>query len=121
MIQCPTCGIVPVPYGDLPVLLPEDVQFMPTGESPLKFHEGFRYVKCPECDGEAERETDTMDTFMCSSWYQYAYMERHWKGGETLSPDDMPFNPDEGAYWLPVDQYTGGIEHATEYSGNHPG
>jgi len=113
MIQCPTCGIVPVPYGDLPVLLPEDVQFMPTGESPLKFHEGFRYVKCPECDGEAERETDTMDTFMCSSWYQYAYMERHWKGGETLSPDDMPFNPDEGAYWLPVDQYTGGIEHAT--------
>ena len=113
MIQCPTCGIVPVPYGDLPVLLPEDVQFMPTGESPLKFHEGFRYVKCPECDGDAERETDTMDTFMCSSWYQYAYMERHWMGGETLSADDTPFNPDEGAYWLPVDQYTGGIEHAT--------
>jgi len=113
MIDCPACGIVPVPYEDLPVLLPEDVQFMPTGESPLKFHERFRYVKCPDCGGDAERETDTMDTFMCSSWYQYAYMERHWKGGETLSADDMPFNPDEGDYWLPVDQYTGGIEHAT--------
>jgi leucyl-tRNA synthetase len=113
MIECPSCGIVPVPYEDLPVLLPEDVQFMPTGESPLKFHEGFRYVKCPGCGGDAERETDTMDTFMCSSWYQYAYMERHWKGGETLSADDMPFNPEEGDYWLPVDQYTGGIEHAT--------
>jgi leucyl-tRNA synthetase len=113
MIECPNCGIVPVPYQDLPVLLPEDVQFMPTGESPLKSHEEFRYVKCPECDGDAERETDTMDTFMCSSWYQYAYMERHWKGGETISDDDVPFNPTEGAYWLPVDQYTGGIEHAT--------
>jgi len=95
------------------VLLPEDVQFMPTGESPLKFHERFRYVKCPDCGGDAERETDTMDTFMCSSWYQYAYMERHWKGEETLSAGDMPFNPVEGDYWLPVDQYTGGIEHAT--------
>jgi leucyl-tRNA synthetase len=113
MIQCPSCGIVPVPYEDLPVLLPEDVQFMPTGESPLKFHEGFRYVKCPDCGGDAGRETDTMDTFMCSSWYQYAYMERDWKGGETLSAQDTPFNPVEGAYWLPVDQYTGGIEHAT--------
>ena len=113
MIDCPSCGIVPVPYEDLPVLLPEDVQFMPTGESPLKFHEGFRYVKCPRCGDDAERETDTMDTFMCSSWYQYAYMERHWKGGETLSADDIPFNPEQGDYWLPVDQYTGGIEHAT--------
>jgi leucyl-tRNA synthetase len=113
MIECPSCGIVPVPYEDLPVLLPEDVQFMPTGESPLNSHEGFRYVKCPGCGGDAERETDTMDTFMCSSWYQYAYMERHWKGGETLSADDMPFNPEEGDYWLPVDRYTGGIEHAT--------
>ncbi len=113
MIECPACGIVPVPYEDLPVELPEDVEFMPTGESPLKFHEGFRYVKCPRCGGDAERETDTMDTFMCSSWYQYSYMERHWKGGERLTPDDMPFNPQEGAYWLPVDQYTGGIEHAT--------
>jgi leucyl-tRNA synthetase len=114
MIECPTCGIVPVPYEDLPVLLPEDVQFMPTGESPLKFHEGFRQVKCPQCGNEdAERETDTMDTFMCSSWYQYAYMERHWGVDKPLSADSMPFNPIEGAYWLPVDQYTGGIEHAT--------
>ena len=113
MIECPSCGIVPVPYQDLPVLLPEDVQFMPTGESPLKFHKGFRYVKCPDCGGDAERETDTMDTFMCSSWYQYAYMERHWKGGETLNAGDVPFNPEEGDYWLPVDRYTGGIEHAT--------
>jgi leucyl-tRNA synthetase len=113
MITCPACGIVPVPYGDLPVELPEDVQFMPTGESPLKFHEGFRHVKCPQCGGEAERETDTMDTFMCSSWYQYAYMDPHWQDGQPLSPDDMPFNPAEGSYWLPVDQYTGGIEHAT--------
>ncbi|MEJ2560452.1 MAG: leucine--tRNA ligase, partial [Anaerolineae bacterium] len=113
MIQCPACGIVPVPYEDLPVLLPEDVEFMPTGESPLKFHKGFRYVKCPRCGVDAERETDTMDTFMCSSWYQYAFMEKHWKAGETLHADDMPFNPEEGAYWLPVDQYTGGIEHAT--------
>ncbi|MBN1994735.1 MAG: leucine--tRNA ligase [Anaerolineae bacterium] len=114
MIMCPSCGIVPVPYRNLPVLLPEDVKFMPTGESPLKFHEGFRQVKCPKCGSEeAERETDTMDTFMCSSWYQYAYMDPHWKDGETLSPDDTPFNPVEGDYWLPVDQYTGGIEHAT--------
>lgn len=114
MITCPACGIVPVPYGDLPVELPEDVQFMPTGESPLKFHEGFRHVKCPRCGSEdAERETDTMDTFMCSSWYQYAYMDPHWKDGQRLSPQDMPFNPVEGDYWLPVDQYTGGIEHAT--------
>jgi leucyl-tRNA synthetase len=114
MITCPSCGIVPVAYADLPVELPEDVQFMPTGESPLKFHEGFRYVKCPQCGSEnAERETDTMDTFMCSSWYQYAYMDPHWKEGQPLSPDDIPFNPAEGSYWLPIDQYTGGIEHAT--------
>jgi leucyl-tRNA synthetase len=54
-----------------------------------------------------------MDTFMCSSWYQYAYMDPHWKDGQPLSPDDSPFNPEQGHYWLPVDQYTGGIEHAT--------
>jgi leucyl-tRNA synthetase len=114
MITCPNCGIVPALYESLPVLLPEDVQFMPTGESPLKYHEGFRHVNCPRCgSAEAERETDTMDTFMCSSWYQYAYMDPTWKDGETLSADDSPFNPVEGEYWLPVDQYTGGIEHAT--------
>jgi len=113
MIDCPTCGIVPVPYEELPVELPFDVEFMPTGESPLKFHEGFRRVTCPRCGGEAERETDTMDTFMCSSWYQYSYMDPTWQDGQTLSPDDVPYKPDQGAYWLPVDQYTGGIEHAT--------
>jgi leucyl-tRNA synthetase len=113
MVDCPTCGIVPVPYEDLPVLLPDDVQFMPTGESPLKSHDAFQHVLCPRCKGEARRETDTMDTFMCSSWYQYAYMNPRWKAEEPLSADDIPYDPREGAYWLPVDQYTGGIEHAT--------
>jgi leucyl-tRNA synthetase len=86
---------------------------MPTGESPLKYHQGFQTVKCPTCGAEAKRETDTMDTFMCSSWYQYAYMNAHWKAAESLHADDIPYDPQEGAYWLPVDQYTGGIEHAT--------
>ena len=105
VIYCPEHGAVPVPDEDLPVMLPEDVEFMPTGESPLRFHEGFLHTTCPVCDKPSLRETDTMDTFMCSSWYQYRY----------LSPNDEenPFDPDEGAYWLPVDQYTGGIEHAT--------
>ena len=104
IIYCEKCGTVPVPEEDLPVLLPDDVDFMPTGESPLKFHEGFRYTTCPQCGGPAERETDTMDTFMCSSWYHYRY----------LSPDydEGPFDPEVGRYWLPVDQYTGGVEHA---------
>lgn len=105
VIYCPEHGAVPVPDEDLPVMLPEDVEFMPTGESPLKFHEEFLHTECPICGQPSLRETDTMDTFMCSSWYQYRY----------LSPDydDAPFDPVEGAYWLPVDQYTGGIEHAT--------
>ena len=113
IIYCPDCGIVPVPYEDLPVLLPDDAEFRPTGESPLKYHEGFRYVKCPQCGGDAERETDTMDTFMCSSWYQYAYISPYWKAGQPLRADDMPWDKSVGQYWLPVDQYTGGIEHAT--------
>ncbi len=113
IIYCETCGVVPVPYEDLPVLLPDDAEFKPTGESPLKYHEGFRYVKCPTCGGDAERETDTMDTFMCSSWYQYAYISPYWKSGEPLKADDMPWEKEKGNYWLPVDQYTGGIEHAT--------
>ena len=105
IIYCPEHGAVPVPDEDLPVILPYDVEFIPTGESPLKFHEGFLHTECPICGEPALRETDTMDTFMCSSWYQYRY----------LSPDydEGPFDPEEGDYWLPVDQYTGGIEHAT--------
>lgn len=104
IIYCKACGTVPVPYDDLPVVLPEDAEFSPTGESPLKLHDGFRRVTCPRCGKLAERETDTMDTFIDSSWYQYRY----------VSPHDQaaPFDPTAGAYWLPVDQYTGGAEHA---------
>jgi len=104
IVYCKNCGTVPVPEGALPVELPMDAEFLPTGESPLKLHEGFRRVTCPRCHGDAERETDTMDTFIDSSWYQYRY----------LSPDDphRPFDPKRGESWLPVDQYTGGVEHA---------
>jgi leucyl-tRNA synthetase len=113
IVYCDDCGTVPVPYEDLPVLLPEDATFRPTGESPLKFHQGFLHTTCPECGGPARRETDTMDTFMCSSWYHYAYLSPYYKEGEPAHVDSMPFDPEEGAYWLPVDLYTGGIEHAT--------
>ncbi len=106
MVYCDECGVVPVPYEDLPVLLPEDAEFMPTGESPLLYHERFLNTTCPKCGGPAKRETDTMDTFVCSSWYQYAYISPYYEG-------DVPFDPEKGDYWLPVDQYTGGIEHAT--------
>jgi leucyl-tRNA synthetase len=105
IVYCADCGVVPVPEDDLPVLLPHDVDFMPTGESPLRYHAGFLNTTCPHCGGPATRETDTMDTFMCSSWYQYRYLSPRYDGG--------PFDPEDGAYWLPVDQYTGGIEHAT--------
>ncbi len=105
IIYCPEHDAVPVPDEDLPVILPKDVEFVPTGESPLKFHDSFLHTVCPICGQPALRETDTMDTFMCSSWYQYRYLSPQY--------DDAPFDPDEGAYWLPVDQYTGGIEHAT--------
>lgn len=105
ILYCQKCGTVPVPEKDLPVLLPEDAEFLPTGESPLKNHEGFRNTTCPICGGPAERETDTMDTFMCSSWYQYGYLSPYYQG-------TTPFDPKEGEYWLPVDLYTGGIEHA---------
>ncbi len=104
IVYCASCGVVPVPYDQLPVRLPQDAAFLPTGESPLKLHAAFRTVSCPQCGGEAERETDTMDTFVDSSWYQYRYVSPH--------EPDAPFSPSLGRYWLPVDQYTGGIEHA---------
>jgi leucyl-tRNA synthetase len=105
IVHCEKCGAVAVPDDQLPVTLPEDVEWLPTGESPLKLHPTWRFTTCPKCGGPAERETDTMDTFMCSSWYHLRY----------LSPDfdEYPFDPKEYDYWMPVDIYTGGIEHAT--------
>lgn len=105
IVYCKDCGIVPVPEDQLPVLLPEDAAFLPTGESPLKYHEGFLHTTCPRCGHPAERETDTMDTFMCSSWYHMRYTSPGY--------DQGPFDPVRYKYWMPVDQYTGGIEHAT--------
>jgi len=104
MIYCDRCGITPVPERDLPVLLPEDAEFKPTGESPLKYNQQFVNTACPKCGGTARRETDTMDTFICSSWYFLRY----------TSPDtnDAPFDNEKVKYWLPVDLYTGGAEHA---------
>ncbi|MCM8745119.1 leucine--tRNA ligase [Thermomicrobium sp. CFH 73360] len=104
IVYCDRCGIVPVPEEQLPVLLPEDAEFMPTGQSPLVTHEAFVNTECPQCGGPARRETDTMDTFVDSSWYWYRYLSPH--------EDQRPFDPDKVAYWTPVDQYTGGIEHA---------
>ena len=105
VVYCQHCGAVPVPDEHLPVLLPDDVEWLPTGESPLKLHPTWRFTTCPTCGGPAERETDTMDTFMCSSWYHLRY----------LSPDysEGPFDPAQYNYWMPVDTYTGGSEHAT--------
>ncbi len=113
MLYCDHCGLVPVPYEELPVMLPDDVDFMPTGESPLKYHEGFLHTTCPQCGGPARRETDTMDTFMCSSWYQYAYLSPYYQEGQAAHADSSPWDPAEGKYWMPVDTYTGGAEHAT--------
>jgi leucyl-tRNA synthetase len=104
IILCDECGVVPVPEEDLPVLLPEEAEFMPTGESPLKLDPAFYNTECPRCGDPATRETDTMDTFMDSSWYWYRYLSPHY--------DEGPFDPERGEKWLPVDQYTGGIEHA---------
>ena len=113
IIYCESCGMQQVPYDELPVVLPDDAEFKPTGESPLKYHEGFLKTKCPKCGGDAERETDTMDTFICSSWYYYAYVSPYWKKGETLSKTDLPWDAEKIRNMCPVDQYTGGIEHAT--------
>ncbi len=105
MIHCEKHGWNPVPTDQLPVTLPEDVEWKPTGESPLKLHPTWKNTTCPICGEFATRETDTMDTFMCSSWYHLRY----------LSPwyEDGPFDDKEYNYWMPVDTYTGGIEHAT--------
>ena len=104
IIYCDSCGIVPVPEKDLPVTLPPDVPFTGKGGSPLREDELFLKVICPKCMGVARRETDTMDTFVDSSWYFLRY----------LSPklDSAPFDPDKAGYWMPVDQYIGGVEHA---------
>ena len=94
VIHCKNCGTVPVPYEDLPVMLPDDAEFKPTGESPLKYHPGFLNTECPKCGGSAERETDTMDTFICSSWYYYGYVSPYWKKGEKLKKEDLPWDPE---------------------------
>ena len=104
VVYCRKCGTVAVPEKELPVLLPEDVGFRPTGESPLKFSKGFVNTKCPKCKAPATRETDTMDTFVDSSWYFLRYI--------TPKLDDRPFDTALVNKWLPVDQYIGGIEHA---------
>lgn len=105
IVFCKHCGEVAVPDDQLPVLLPDDVEWKPTGESPLKLHPTWRFTRCPLCGGDAERETDTMDTFMCSSWYHLRYLSPKFTEG--------PFKQDEYDYWMPVDTYTGGVEHAT--------
>jgi leucyl-tRNA synthetase len=104
IIYCPDCGTVPVPEKDLPVMLPEDVSFDTGSVSPLAKTESFVNCKCPVCGQEARRETDTMDTFICSSWYYLRY----------TSPDTLsgPIDTQKANYWMPVDQYIGGIEHA---------
>jgi leucyl-tRNA synthetase len=103
-VYCPDHGVVPVPEDQLPVLAPDDVEFLPTGQSPLALHEGFLHTTCPICGGPATRETDTMDTFVDSSWYFLRFCDP-WS-------TDRPFDPAAAAHFMPVDQYIGGIEHA---------
>ena len=104
IIYCPHCGEVLVPEDQLPVRLPEDVSFNAGAKSPLATSEEFVHCKCPKCGADAIRETDTMDTFLCSSWYYLRYTDAH--------NDKMPFDKELNNYWGPVDQYIGGIEHA---------
>lgn len=104
VVHCEACGIVPVPEDELPVLLPDNVKFTPDGVSPLSRLESWMNVPCPNCKEPARRETDTLDTFICSSWYQMRFVDPN--------NDGAPFGAEAGSYWLPVDQYTGGAEHA---------
>ena len=104
VIHCPKCGVVLVPEEELPVKLPENVRFEQGAVSPLAQCEEFIHCTCPECGGPAKRETDTMDTFICSSWYYMRYTDAH--------NDKEPFAKEKVNYWAPVDQYIGGIEHA---------
>jgi leucyl-tRNA synthetase len=105
MVNCEKHGWNPLPDEQLPVLLPDDItEWKPTGESPLKFHPTWKDATCPICGEYAMRETDTMDTFMCSSWYHLRYLSPH--------NDKAPFDDNEYNYWMPVDTYTGGSEHA---------
>jgi leucyl-tRNA synthetase len=104
MLYCEKDGIVPVPEKDLPVILPENVDITLTGGSPLGRVPEFVNATCPNCGGPARRETDTMDTFVDSSWYFYRYTDAH--------NDQAPFDPAKAAYWFPIDQYIGGVEHA---------
>lgn len=104
IIYCPHCGEVLVPEDQLPVRLPDDVSFTAGAKSPLATSEEFVHCKCPKCGADATRETDTMDTFLCSSWYYLRYTDAH--------NDKMPFDKELNNYWGPVDQYIGGIEHA---------
>ncbi|MFZ5518409.1 MAG: leucine--tRNA ligase [Candidatus Zhuqueibacterota bacterium] len=104
IIYCPTCGEVPVPDNDLPVRLPEKVEFTGAGESPLLTNPDFVKTTCPRCGGKAEREVDTMDTFVCSSWYFLRY--------PNPDVDDVAFDSEVVKKWLPVDQYVGGAEHS---------
>jgi leucyl-tRNA synthetase len=104
MIYCPTCGTVPVPDEKLPVELPKMTQFTGRGDSPLAQVPEFVNVECPKCGGTARRETDTMDTFVDSSWYFYRFCDAH--------NNKLPFDPEKARYWMPVDFYSGGVEHA---------
>ena len=104
MIHCPKCGVVPVPYEDLPVVLPRDVEFSGVGGNPLDKVPEFVETTCPKCGGKAKRETDTMDTFVDSSWYFIRYTDP--------KIEDAPINVSAASYWLPVDIYIGGVEHA---------